>query len=96
MDADEAQARVQLAAHLYRQTVLATTRALLDRGEGPITAEDKMRLHALVEPAAWALPADLFEGDGSDEWLERTLESPRVERFVREMVDAFLRERASS
>jgi hypothetical protein len=67
------QARIRLAALLFRTAMPQLAKALAAAGHAPPRAEEKGRLFGRLEEAAWSFGPEVDEGSEEDGWEEAVL-----------------------
>lgn len=91
MNPDEVQARVRLSALLFRSAMPRLAKAL----PTPPRPEEKERLYAGVERAAWEMDERLLDGSEDDDaWDEKVLADPAVRARVAALVADVAKARA--
>jgi hypothetical protein len=81
------QPRIRLAALLFRAAMPRLAQALAAQGRGPPRAEEKERLFARLEEAAWAFGDEVVEGSDEDGWETRVLAHPAVRTLLAAAVE---------
>lgn len=89
----DAQPRLRLIGHLYRQTLIGVSDALRLTGAAPLTAAEKERLYGGVETAVWALPEAIMRGADADEWETLAGDDPQVREALEKVVEEVLEPR---
>lgn len=72
------QARIRLAALLFRAAMPQLAKALAAAGQAPPRPEEKERLFARLEEAAWSFGPEVDEERDEDAWEEIVLARPEV------------------
>ena len=67
------QPRIRLAALLFRTAMPQLAKALAAAGQGPPRPEEKERLFARLEEAAWAFGPEVYDGSDDAAWEEKVL-----------------------
>ena len=73
MDPQDVQARVRLAALLFKTAMPQLAKALAAAGEPPPRPGEKERLFARIEESAWTFPVEVYDGSEDAGWEERVL-----------------------
>ena len=87
------QPRVRLAALLFKAAMPRLAKALAAAGRGAPRPEEKERLFARLEEAAWGFAPEVYAGSGGDDWEEAVLARPDVQARLAAEVEAVARAR---
>lgn len=93
MTPQDIQARVFLTGLLYRATLRAFNRTLLERGLAPPFPEEKMHLHKEVEQRVWDIPASAAHSVADRDVDDGVDGVPELEQEVVRMVEHAVGER---